>query len=366
MQRTTAPGNSSNLFTNGNPGLGIPATEIEQTFLNSVQEELCNAITADGTALNVAVSTQLQAILASIITTATPGGRLTLTTGTPVTPGDVSGATTVYYTPHKNARIALYDGAKWVNTPFAELSQTTSDTTKSPAAVANNSNYDVYVWNDAGTIRATRGYAWTSDTALGSGAGTAQRALQDGILVNAVAITNGPGAGKGRYVGTIRSDGSAAINDTAAKRHVWNKNNQVERAMFVADPAASWSYSSATRRQANANAANQLDMVRGLDEGIVNARVMAAASSSSASDEVEASIGLDSTTTPATACLYEFVDINTVNLAHVASALYSGAPGLGRHVLTWLETAPIHSGTVTWLGTGGVRGKSGISGSCLA
>ena len=32
-----------------------------------------------------------------------------------------------------------------------ELSQALSDTTKSPAAAAANSLYDVFVWNDSGT-----------------------------------------------------------------------------------------------------------------------------------------------------------------------------------------------------------------------
>src|SRR5687768_14049388 len=34
-----------------------------------------------------------------------PGGRLTLTTGVPVTTSDVSGATTVYYVPYKHDKV---------------------------------------------------------------------------------------------------------------------------------------------------------------------------------------------------------------------------------------------------------------------
>src|SRR5688572_30068462 len=63
-------------------------------------------------------------------------GRLTLTTATPVTSADVTGATTVYFTPYNGNEVELYDGADWVVKTFSELSQTTSDSTKSPAAVA--------------------------------------------------------------------------------------------------------------------------------------------------------------------------------------------------------------------------------------
>jgi hypothetical protein len=170
----------------------------------------------------------------------TPGGRVTLTTGVAVTTADVTAATTVYFTPDVSDTVELYDGASWNKHQFAEMSQATSDTTKSPAAVAASKNYDVFVWNDAGTLRATRGPAWTSDTARGSGAATSELELFEGRLVNKVAITNGPGVRKGVYVGSIRSDGSSQINDSYALRHCWNAYNRRRRAgrnNFTADRA---------------------------------------------------------------------------------------------------------------------------------
>jgi hypothetical protein len=67
-------------------------------------------------------------------------------------------------------------------------------------------------WNDAGTFRATRGPAWTSDTARGTGAGTTELELVNGIYLNKVAITNGPAANRGTYLGTIRTNGSATVD----------------------------------------------------------------------------------------------------------------------------------------------------------
>ncbi|MFZ1043903.1 MAG: hypothetical protein WAN58_21585, partial [Anaerolineales bacterium] len=50
-------------------------------------------------------------------------GRLTLTSGTPVTTSDVIGATNIYYTPYKGTKIGLYDGSStWNIVTFAETS----------------------------------------------------------------------------------------------------------------------------------------------------------------------------------------------------------------------------------------------------
>lgn len=90
-----------------------------------------------------------------------PQGRLTLQTGVPVMVTTQSAKTTVYYTPYQGQYVPLYDGSVFAMTSTGgELSQATTDTTKSPAAVAAESCYDVFVWTDGGTIRATRGPAW--------------------------------------------------------------------------------------------------------------------------------------------------------------------------------------------------------------
>jgi len=51
MHRTDAPGNDNNLYTEGNPSQGIPATEVSDDWLNDVQEELCNFIESMNIAL---------------------------------------------------------------------------------------------------------------------------------------------------------------------------------------------------------------------------------------------------------------------------------------------------------------------------
>ena len=296
-------------------------------------------------------------------------GRLTLTTALPVTTSDVTGATTVYFTPYKGNVVTLYDGTDWVPTIFAELSQATSDTTKSPAAVANNSMYDVFVWNDAGTIRATRGPAWTSaspgSSTRGTGAGTTEIEVLEGRYVNKVAITNGPAAQRGLYVGTIKSDGSAQINDSQAIRNVWNNYNRVVRSVKVTDSTDTWSYTTNTWRQANGAAANLIEYVCGLVEDAASISASACASNSSGGVDVSTGIGLNSSSALAADCLSSYLSAPTT-IDHMSSH-YRGLPAIGRNQFIWLEIS-LATGTTTWYGDGGVPNnmRNGLIGEVMA
>jgi hypothetical protein len=368
--------NSDGYATGGNPGTGTPATKPGAHWYHMVTEELLAFIAAAGVAFDKTVITQLRdaAVLLFDSQGIDPGGRLTLTTGVPVTTSDVSGATTIRYTPYKHDRVKLYDGNRWKWYTFTELSQTLADNTKSPAAAIANSNYDMFVWDDAGTLRCTRGRRWNegavagSDTARGTGAGSTELEFFGGRWVNRFDITNGPLARRGLYVGTIRADGSSQANDTAARRHVWNTYNRVRRVLQATlEASANWTYTTATYRQANNNVLNQLDMVRGLNEDCVMAEVQAAVSNSNALN-ARVAIGLNSTTSFVPGCLSPFNNTGAGVVAH-STASWTGLPGLGRHVLTWIEISIATAGTTTWYGDAGspgICGQSGINGSTFA
>lgn len=209
-----------------------------------------------------------------------PQGRLTLSTGVAVMTSTVSGATTIYYTPHTGRRVPIYDGTNWAMTDIeAELSQTLADDTKSPAAATTNSNYDLFVWSDSGTIRCTRGPAWTSATARGTGPSTTELEYVDGLLVNKIAITNGPAAQRGTYVGTVRTDAStqvnfivpnaAALGGTAGVVGIWNAYNRKQWISLSADTTNTWSYTTTTWRQSNASAGMQTSFLSGLVEDLI-------------------------------------------------------------------------------------------------
>lgn len=233
-----------------------------------------------------------------------PQGRLTLTTATPVMASTTSGQTTVYYAPYAGRYVPLYDGSSYTMTDIGgELSQATTDSTKSPAAVTTNTNYDLFVWNDGGTYRCTRGPAWSSGTARGTGAGTTELERVAGFLLNKVSITNGPAANRGTYVGTIRTNGSSQVDfivptapaagGTAGVIGVWNAYNRVDWSALNAESANSWSYTTGTVRQVNASAGMQTAFVSGLAEGIVFAEYVCWSTGGGTNGRI--GIGYDST-----------------------------------------------------------------------
>lgn len=268
-------------------------------------------------------------------------GRLTLATATPVMTSDQTAKTTIYYTPYKGDVILIYDGTYMVPTVFTELSQATTDSTKSPAAVTTNSNYDLFVWNDSGTIRCTRGPAWSSDTARGTGAGTTELELVKGVYLNKVSITNGPAANRGTYVGTVRSNGSsqidwklgsAAAGGGEAWLGVWNNFNRVDERPRVQDSVDNYTYQSGTVRSMNNSNTNRISAIRGLDDDAVYVQRSQMVQSSASSDQPQTGISLDATNTLGTAPAdMSFVFTVTAGTGYKMTASYSGRPGIGWH-----------------------------------
>lgn len=68
MFKIDSPGATiNNLFTEGNPSLGIPATEVSDEWLNDVQGSLVEVIEGEGIALVKGDDLQLQAAILSMI-----------------------------------------------------------------------------------------------------------------------------------------------------------------------------------------------------------------------------------------------------------------------------------------------------------
>lgn len=359
----------------GDPGAGLAATKPGPYWFYMITEEIAKAIEGAGIAPDKTVLTQLRDAIALLYDNqgVDPGGRLTLESGVGVSSADQAAKTTVYYTPHRHNRIRLYDGTRWKWYTFAELSQATTDNTKSPAAVAASKNYDVFAWDDGGTLRATRGPTWDagavagSDTARGTGAGSTELEFFEGRWVNKNAITNGPAARRGLFVGTIRSDASSQINDTLAIRHVWNAVNRVRRPMFRHDSTDSWTYDTDAFREANGSTANRLSFVAGLAGEAVNATVVVTPRANVTSATWIVGIGVNSTTVNS-AINGGATGTAASNRPAMTSATYVGPSTLGAAFLSWLErTTATGGGTVTWMGDeGGTAYRSGITGEVSA
>ncbi len=269
--------------------------------------------------------------------------RLTATSADPVPAADKTAATAVYLTPYQGYRIALYDGsAAWSILTFTE-------TTLSIAGYAADTNYDVFAYNSNGSV-ALESVAWTNATTRATAI-----VLQNGVYVKTGATTR-------RYLGTFRTTATIGqTEDSYAKRFVWNYYNRKPRPMRVIEGTDSWTYTTSTLRQANGSTANQIAFVLGVAEVIVEARVVALGSNGG-SVGLSVSIGEDSTSASAAACLRG----NTANVAGTTvqiTATYTNAIGIGYHYLAWLEYSTA-SGTTTWYGDNSSSAvvQSGIAG----
>lgn len=286
----------------------------------------------------------------------TPGGRLTLTTATPVLSSNVTAAGTVYYTPYLHNRVPLWDGSQWTLTEVDEVSQALSDTTKSPAGAATDSAYDMFVWDDDGTVRCTRGPAWSDVNTRGTGAGTSELERIDGFWVNKQNITNGPAANTGLYVGTICTNGSTQLamnfNPTAAsggtgnRLDVWNMYNRVGVTALNREAANSFTVnSSSSWESVNASTSNRVTFMRGMNEEDVYADAVFLALSGDGIDRW-LGFGLDATDALADGCLPGGGD-HAFNTNGQIKASYSGLPGLGQHFLQEIQWS---DGSTTWYG----------------
>lgn len=174
-------------------------------------------------------------------------GRLTLTSGTAVTTSDVTGASTVYFTPFGGSRISVFSGTQWTTFSFSELSVAVPATTVTP--------FDIFAYDNGGSV-ALSTTSWTNDTTRAT-----SLARVEGVYVKS-------GATGYRYLGTGRTTSvSGQTEDSVSKRFLWNYYNRRSRVLRVTDSTASWSYATTVTFEAvNATSANRVELVVGVKE----------------------------------------------------------------------------------------------------
>ncbi|MGA1531673.1 MAG: hypothetical protein ACO33E_01300, partial [Aquiluna sp.] len=175
-------------------------------------------------------------------------GRLTLETGVPVSTTDQTAKTVLYYTPYSGDYVALYDtvNTRWDLFQFTERSLSLS-------GLAANTNYDIFIYNNSGTLT-LQAVAWAT-----SGAGTSTRASAitqlDGVWVK--------DSDKRRYLGTIRTTATTGqCEDSKQSRFVWNIVNQVNRIILLEDTTSN--VYSGSYRYYGGTTTNQINLVNGL------------------------------------------------------------------------------------------------------
>lgn len=169
----------------------------------------------------------------------TPGGRLTLTTGVPVTTSDVTAATSIYYTPYVSPIITLWDGSDWVPIAFTELGKALNYA----GSLTSGKPHDVFALLNAGALDYDF-LAWTNDTTRATAI-----TLQDGRYCKSGDKTR-------LYLGTFYTTSTTTTEDSEAKRLLYNAYNQAARSS-KSPAGVSHQYSSSTLRRWNAGSGTQ-------------------------------------------------------------------------------------------------------------
>lgn len=286
-----------------------------------------------------------------------PSVRATLTSGTAVTTADVAGATSIYLTNCEGGVFPLHDGTRWIlYTLAAELQLALDSNSGHTNYHQSGRNFFLFLHDDAGTLRFGTGPAWSSDTSVGTGAGSAEITFVDGIPVNAVTMTLRYGslsgntvsvpANRALCVGFFRATADGQATDSMLKRLLFNFFKQTQRAGLVQEAAASWTYSTLTFQQANNSTANQ---VEGLfwDSTFVDAAAFNVVQNSTSTPRtIGAGIGIDSSTVSSGRS--EFFQCVNAQIGTVGCS-YKGYPGRGYHQFRWLERGN-GTDTQTWYG----------------
>src|SRR5262245_1604420 len=315
-----------------NLGLGTAATKTASDNTKTIVSMVNGATTVGHTAIFSDITGTIEdgGVPLSLILTGLANGRLTLSSGVPVTTSDVTAATTLYFTPFTGNQIALFDGVSvWTTSTFTDLSIQVPGT--------GTTMYDVFVYDNA-SVPTLELQTWINDTTRNIAI-----VLQDGVYVKSSDTTR-------RYVGSFRTTGTVGqTEDSIIKRYLWNYYNRMLRLMRVIETTDTWNYSIAAFRQVNANAANQLDFVVGVSEDIVSARCACRAVNSAAVNVlIGQGIGLDSTTVNSAVIMPPGTSAHAAVLG-TPQAWYEGFPGVGRHLLVWLERGA-GVNTQTWQG----------------
>jgi hypothetical protein len=125
--------------------------------------------------------------------------------------------------------------------------------------------------------------------------------------------------------------------------------------------SGTWTYNTNTIRQANNSSANRLEVVVGVNEVPMDARVSISIADSGGSGAASIGIGLDSTTVYATGLINGTASMGVANKYYPLTAALKTYVGVGYHAVNWLEVAN-GGGTVTWYADATNNAASGIQG----
>jgi len=238
-------------------------------------------------------------------------GRLTLTTATPVTTADVTGAGTVYFTPFRGYQIGLYTpGGGWFVYQFTEVSISLSGKTAGTV-------HDIFIYDAGGSALTLELVQWSSATTRATALVT-----QDGVLVKSGSVNK-------RYLGTVYIIATGVTEDSVLNRCVWNYYNRLPRHIYDHDATANWT-GPGSWRYWNNSSAHCFKTVIGVQEDVMQLNFVCKAGSAGVP---AIGIGIDTTTAPS----WGAGNVSSDSQTEFLYANYVGNPGIGYHYLALLE-----------------------------
>ncbi len=296
-----------------------------------------------------------------LIVASTPGGRLTLTSGTPVMTATQANAATIFYDCfHGGNRVPIYNGTIDLSLPIGSCEISTALQSSGTGVVNSGGVFDVWAVNVASTLTlcvATNGSGggWASDT-LGSNTarGTGYSQLDTTTrpqITNANALTNcyngnsnkgTIAANQGTYLGTVYTSSAGQVSwvlgqlnvSTSVLLGVWNAYNRVDVATGMSSATAIFANGGATQ-QAAGDATFKDQYVVGIAEDTVVGDFQALGQPQISFPACFISVGVDNLTS---ASNLGFVAASSGIITSMASH-YTGYPGVGFHTLFPIETA---------------------------
>lgn len=260
------------------------------------------------------------------------GPAVALSLGTSVLDhgNNFTGQSVIRAIPYGGRVIPIYDGTSWVPTPL------TGSVSYSLSGLTTGSQYDLFLWLNGSTLTLTRGPAWSVNThgssVRGTGAGTTELDSVDGLPVNKVAISGGPAAGRGLWLGTFEAASSTTTSSNAGNRLLWSMYNQIDREITVAG-TTSHSYTTAAWRYWGNSSANRINIVSGLSGRTANLTCTGRMFPSVDGRYAAIGVGLNSSTVPYSQAV--------TSIAQDADAGCTGAVALslGRSYLAAVENS---------------------------
>lgn len=252
-------------------------------------------------------------------------GRLTTESGVCNSTSDRTSQGTLYFTPcGAGNAITLYDGTRWRLYTYTERSLSLT--------LTSDKNYDVFIYDNAGTLTLELSAAWTNDTTRADALTT-----QDGVTVKSGATTR-------RWLGVIRASGSNVTEDSEQKRFVVNVYNTEIRRNAKSDGTQHTYGTNSSRAWNNTASTHRIGFLvpRAEEVFIVLLTVAAGNAGDGSIGRANASANLDSDTTGP-----QVTYSTDSSIASTSTASTTMRPGLGYHFLGISEIAP-DSNSVTY------------------